>query len=81
MIIEYKVEESYPIEVNNYLLTAKAYGNKAPMVAKLTWILVSKLAIIRMINPLLEMKLDNRITIYRNKKNINSIKEVVENHL
>ena len=34
-----------------------------------------------MINPLLEMKLDNRITIYKNKKDINNIREVMKNHL
>ena len=43
--------------------------------------LVSKLTIIKIINPLLEMKLDNRITIYKNKKDINNIKEVTENYL
>ena len=36
MIIEYKVEESYPIEINNYLFIIKAYSNKTPIVAKLT---------------------------------------------
>ena len=35
MIIEYKVEKSYSIEVNNYSLIIKVYNNKAPIVAKL----------------------------------------------
>ena len=35
-----------------------------------------KLAIIRIINPLIETKLINSITIYRNKDNVTTIKRI-----
>ena len=80
-IIKYKAEENYLIEVDNYLLTIKSYNNKAPAVAELTQILNPKPAIIRIINPSLKIKLTNGITVYRNKKDVTTIKKVVKIYL
>ena len=79
--MEYKVKESYLIEIDNYSLTIKINGNKVYTIIKLIRILNLKPAIIRMINPLLKIKLINGITIYRSEKDMAVIKKVTEKHL
>ena len=77
-IIEYKAGESYPVEVNNHSLAIKSGQSKVPAIAEFTKILNLKLAITRIIDPSIETKLSNGITIYRNKDNITAIKRVTK---
>ena len=79
--MEYKVEESYPIEVDNYSLAVKTYGNEAPTITELTWMLNLKPVIIRTIDILLEIKLTNGITIYKKEKDVTIIRKVAEKYL
>ena len=79
-ILEYEAGESYPVEVDNHSLAAKSGDSEAPAVAEFTRLLDPKPAITRTIDPSMETKLSNGITIYGNEADVTAIQHVAEQH-
>ena len=78
-VIEYEAEESYPIDVESHSLAAKASPDKEPRIAELTTLLTPKSAVSKTtVDPCLETKLPNGITIYGKPEHVEIMRRISE---
>lgn len=78
-VVEYEAEEGYPVDVENHSLAAKADPIKDPMVADFTNLLNPKSVIGKVeVDPSLETKLPNGITIYGKSEYVEAMRRISE---
>ena len=78
-VIEYEAEEGYPIQVENHSLAAKASEDKGPMLEEFTNLITPKSAIGKVtIDPALETRLPNGITIYGKQEYADIMRSISE---
>ena len=80
-VVEYEAEETYPIDLDNHSLAAKTTCGEESIASELTKMLDPRPAITRThIDPTMETKLANGITIYGKMEDVSAIQKLTEEH-